>query len=142
MTHITFLYDAPDRLAAAAAWLRQAWSRRSKVLVHLSEREAALRLDRMLWTQPQLSFVPHCFIDDPLAAETPIVLSDRLDNVPIEDYLLHLADTLPAAFSRFSHLVEIVSLEERVRLPARERFRFYRERGYPIELVNFSEAFA
>lgn len=138
MTKITFLYDAPDRLEAAAAWLREAWRRREKVLVHVPDGEAAQRLDRLLWTQPQLSFVPHCFAEHCLAKETPILIAQRLADVPFDDCLLHLGDSLPGEFSRFTHLVEIVSQEETVRAAARERYRFYRERGYPIESIAYA----
>lgn len=137
MTEIVFIHDAPDRLAAAHVWLRQAWQRRERVLVHVPAPDAAERLDRLLWTQPQLSFVPHCAIDHPLAAETPILFTRGLEQLPHEDCLLNLSNDLPTVFSRFSRLVEIVSRDDAVRLPARERYRFYRERGYPIQLISF-----
>lgn len=138
MTSIRFLHGAPDRLAAAAEWLRQASGRRQPVLVFVPRREDAERLDRLLWTQPATAFVPHCRADSPLATETPIVLADDLTQ-PIQDRcLLNLADELPPGFSRFEELVEVVSMEDEVRLPARERFRFYRERGYALDAQDIS----
>lgn len=108
------------------------------MLVYVPDAEQAARLDRMLWTQPALSFVPHCRCDAPLAAETPILLTDRLDDPAQESCLLNLSDDLPPSFSRFEHLVEIVSTDDTDRLPARERFKFYRERGYAIESRDIS----
>ena len=108
------------------------------VLVYVPDAEDAARLDRILWTQPQLSFLPHCRADSPLAAETPILLTDHLDNPPQESCLMNLGNELPANFSRFEHLVEIVSTDDRDRLPARERFKFYRDRGYPIDSQDIS----
>lgn len=133
MTRISFLHGAADRAQAAAQWLQQAWSRRQQVLVYAPDAERAARLDRILWTQPQLSFVPHCRADDPLAGETPILFADRLDAPPQERCLLNFSDELPPGFSRFEELVEIVSTDDADRLPARERFKFYRERGYAID---------
>lgn len=138
MTRISFLHGAPERIQAAAQWLQQAWGKRQAVLVFVPDGEQAARLDRILWTQPQLSFVPHCFADAPLAGETPILLTDRLDNPAQESCLLNLSNELPSGFSRFEHLVEIVSTDDADRLPARERFRFYRDRGYPIENRDIS----
>jgi len=132
VTRISFLHGAADRIQAAAQWLHQAWSRREAVLVYVPDSAEAQRLDRMLWTQPQLSFLPHCRADSPLAAETPILLTEHLDSPPQENCLLNLANELPPSFSRFEHLVEIVSTADADRLPARERFKFYRERGYVI----------
>jgi DNA polymerase-3 subunit chi len=139
MTRISFLHGAPDRIQSAARWLQQAWSERCAVLVYVPDSEQASQLDRILWTQPALSFVPHCRADAPLAAETPILLTDRLDAPPQDICLLNLSNELPPTFSRFEHLVEIVSIDDADRLPARERFKFYRERGYAIENRDISE---
>jgi len=133
MTRISFLHGAADRIQSTALWLQQAWSRREAVLVFVPDSEQATRLDRVLWTQPALSFLPHCRVDSPLAGETPILLTDRLDDPPQDACLLNLSNDLPPTFARFEHLVEIVSTDDADRLPARERFKFYRERGYAID---------
>ncbi len=138
MTRIEFLHGAADRIQSATHWLQQAWAQRQQVLVYVPDAEQATRLDRTLWTQPALSFVPHCRIDSPLAAETPILLTDRLEDPPFEAHLLNLSDTLPPTFSRFEQLTEIVSTADVDRLPARERFKFYRERGYAIDSRDIS----
>jgi DNA polymerase-3 subunit chi len=142
MTRISFLHGAPDRIQSAAQWLQQAWSNRQAaqchILVYVPDAEQATRLDRMLWTQPALSFVPHCRTDSPLAGETPILLTDRLDEPAQESCLLNLSNELPPTFSRFEHLVEIVSIDDADRLPARERFKFYRDRGYAIDNRDIS----
>lgn len=133
MTRILFLSNAPDRLQAAAAWLVAAWSERKPVVVYAPERGAADRLDHLLWTHPSTGFLPHCRIESPLAAETPILLADHLDALPQDRCLLNLGNEVPPGFSRFEELVEIVSTADADRIPARERFKFYRERGYALE---------
>jgi DNA polymerase-3 subunit chi len=138
MTRISFLHGAADRIQTAAQWLHQAWARRQPVLVYVPDEAQAAQLDRVLWTQPQLSFLPHCRADSPLAAETPILLTDRLDEPPQDGCLLNLSNELPPTFSRFEQLVEIVSVADSDRLPARERFKFYRERGYAIDNRDIS----
>ena len=37
-------------------------------------------LDRLLWLDPPLSFLPHCRMDSPIAAETPIWIDDALEH--------------------------------------------------------------
>ncbi len=138
MTRIQFLHSAPDRLAAAAEWLRLAWQRRQPVLVYIPRADEADRLDRLLWTQPATGFVPHCSVGSSLATETPILFARNLDQVPHDGCLVNLGDELPPGFSRFEELVEIVSTADADRLPARERFRFYRERGYALDTRDIS----
>ena len=139
MTRIEFLHDAPDRLAAAAAWLRNASRKRRQVLVFTPEPHVTDQLDRALWAQPATGFIPHCRANSPLAAETPIILVESLAEIPRDDCLLNLSNELPTGFARFEEVVEIVSTSDADRLPARERFKFYRERGYEIKAQNIAE---
>jgi len=136
MTSILFLSNASNRLHAAAAWLAAAWQERKAVLVFAPERDVAERLDHLLWTQHATGFLPHCRADSPLAAETPILIADNLDRLPQDRCLLNLSNEVPPGFSRFEQLVEIVSIDDRDRVPARDRFRFYRERGYAMDTRN------
>ncbi|MNC95608.1 DNA polymerase III subunit chi [compost metagenome] len=46
--------------------------------------------------------------------------------------LINLRPQQPPYFGRYQRLIEIVSLDDGDRAGARERFRFYRDRGYEI----------
>lgn len=138
MTQITFLHGAHDRLQSVAAWLAQAFQAGQSVLTYVPATERSEQLDRLLWMHPATGFTPHCRAGDRLANETPIILASDLDNPPHDGCLLNLSDEIPPGFSRFQQLIEIVSADDRDRLPGRERFRFYRERGYPLETRDIS----
>jgi DNA polymerase-3 subunit chi len=138
MTNITFLHGTRDRLHAVAAWLGQASSEGRRVLVYAPTGGDREDLDRLLWTHPATGFTPHCMADNDLAAETPIVLASGVDHPMHDECLLNLSNEVPSGFSRFKELIEIVSVDDADRLPGRERFRFYRERGYPLETRDIS----
>lgn len=138
MTRVQFLHGAADRLAAVAEWLRRSQAERRPVLVYAPQTDVADQLDRLLWTQPAIGFVPHCRASSPLAAETPILLADQLEQLPQDHCLLNLSNEIPPGFSRFEELVEIVSTDDGDRLPARDRFKHYRERGYALESRDIS----
>jgi len=53
--------------------------------------------------------------------------------------LLNLRPECPQYFSRFRRLIEIVGVEDADRAGARERFRFYRDRGYEIRTHDLSK---
>lgn len=141
MTRICFYTNAADRLQAAAAWLAASWREHAPVRVFAPDAALAERLDRLLWTQSALAFLPHCTADSPLAEETPVVIASTLDPLSADHCLLNLSDEIPPGFSRFEELIEIISIDDRVRLPARERFRYYRERGYALENRNATDGF-
>lgn len=140
MTKISFIHGAPDRLQGAAGWLGAAWKQRRPVLVFVPQAPQAERMNQLLWTQPALGFVPHCPTDSPLAGETPILLTRQLDTLPQDKLLLNLSDEVPQGFSRFEELVEIVSTADDDRAHARDRARFYKERGYDVSFTPWEDS--
>ena len=133
MTRIEFLHDAPDKLVAACRLIGELYGQGLRIVVYAPDAQTAQRLDRSLWTQPAISFVPHCAADSPLAGETPVVIASSLDGAAGDAVLINLDGELPPGFARFERLIELVGADEADRLPARERYRFYRDRGYPLE---------
>ena len=86
-----------------------------------------------MWTLWDQAFVPHGVLgrDDP--ALNPILIGNGDGTSEENDVLVNLAPTVPEFFSRFARLVECVDHDHAVRAAGRERFRFYREHGYPLQ---------
>jgi DNA polymerase III subunit chi len=139
MTQIDFYTHVPDRLRTACVLSSKAFARGLKVTVFCADAGTAQRLDRMLWTTPAIGFVPHCAPHDPLATVTPVIVDYEGENLLNDNVLVNLRPERPAFFSRFQRLVEIVGLDEADRAQARERFRFYRDRGYEIRTHDLSK---
>ena len=155
MTRILFCHNATDRLQAAAAWLVQQYTEQHTeaiestdarhFVVYVPQPHMAQRLDQLLWTNPPTGFVPHCSLESPLADETPIVLTSTADSLdklknPAQRTLLNLADELQPAFLHFASLIEIVSREDSVRLPARERARHYLDQGHSVQYLDLQNS--
>ena len=138
MTEVFFYHGAADKIAAACALLRGAYAKKKPMLVFAPDKAVANSVDRMLWTQPALSFVPHCQADSPLATETPIIITDTLDNIPQDERLMNLGQVIPPGFSRFHSLIEVVGQEEVERSAARDRVKFYKDRGYEVRYFDLS----
>ncbi len=134
MTSISFYTHAPDKLAIARQLVAKAWGQKLNVLVYAPDEAVAAGIDRLLWTQPALSFIPHCRDSSPLAAATPVIIGSDADALPSADVLINLGDEPPPVFSRFERLMEIVTEDEHDVLRGRQRYRFYKDRGY--ELLN------
>ncbi len=133
-----FYHGASDRIAAACALLGGAYAKRKPILVYAREQEVASNLDRLLWTHSALSFVPHCRADSPLAAETPILITDQLDTIAQDERLMNLSREIPPGFSRFESLIEVVGQDEDDRSAARDRVKFYKDRGYDVRYFDLS----
>lgn len=132
MTTIDFYTHVEDPLGFAARLCAKAWATHGSVRVLTPDAQATESLDRLLWVAPATAFVPHCRMASPLAAETPVIIDHAPEHEGRCEVLVNLAATPPAFFARFARLAEIAPLDEAGAAAARERFRFYRERGYEL----------
>ncbi len=140
MTKIDFYYHFENKFQTACSLSAKAYARGMKVLAFCADAEASQKFSRMLWTAPALSFIPHCTADDKLAPVTPVIVDHAGANPIHDDVLINLRTERPPFFSRFQRLVEIVTLDEEDRELARDRFKFYRDRGYAIENHDLSKS--
>ncbi len=119
-----------DRWACKLA--AKAWRQGHRVYILAASETHARRLDDLLWTFRDTSFLPHALIAD--RSEDMRVLVGSGEEAPEEhEVMINLAHPVPSFFSRFERVLEVVPAQEEPRTLARERFRFYKERGYPLE---------
>ncbi|HEY0664200.1 MAG TPA: DNA polymerase III subunit chi, partial [Thiobacillaceae bacterium] len=89
------------------------------------------QLDALLWSHAPTTFIPHGRAPDPA---TPVTLNQGGDPGHHHGLLINLAAGAPDWFSRFERLAEFVHAENPLqREQMRDRYRFYRDRGYAIE---------
>lgn len=131
MTRIDFHTNVGDSIAYACRLLRKAYLAGQPVVV-LAEPARLRALDERLWTFSPLDFIPHCAVDSPHAADTPIVLTADLYQAPHHHVLLNLGAAVPMQFARFERLLEVVGNAPDELAAGRERYRFYRDRGYAL----------
>jgi DNA polymerase III subunit chi len=102
-----------------------------RVFVHAGSEGAAREVDELMWTFRDRSFLPHCLAaDDPA---TPIHVGSGAEPAPGFHLLINLADDVPDFVSRFERVAEVVDGGGEQKRLGRERFRFYKDRGYPLE---------
>jgi len=141
MTRIDFYTlasDSPgDRFLLTCRLVERIRAEGLRVLIHCPDPERARHLDRLLWTYRQDSFLPHGIVGQsspPLdLGLTPILISRDGSPESEDQVLVNLAPEVPAFFSRFERVCEPLDQEPSVRAAGRERFRFYRDRGYVLE---------
>jgi DNA polymerase III subunit chi len=136
MTTIDFYTHVDDALAVAAKLVAKAWAQHGNVRVLTPDAESTDALDRLLWLQPATGFLPHCRLRSPLAADTPIIVDHAVEHEGPAAVLINLTATPPPFFSRFERLAEIVPAADAPAQAGRERYRFYRERGYELRAHN------
>jgi DNA polymerase-3 subunit chi len=56
-----------------------------------------------------------------------------------DDFMINLKSDISPSFSRYLRLIEIVSNNEEDKKTARDRLKFYRDRGYETRLIDASK---
>lgn len=137
MTRIDFYVLGNDgaqaRRGLACKLVEKAYKLGHRVYVHTGSAEESARLDELLWTFRQGSFVPHGVHPEDNAQETPVLIGHDIAPEEIHDVLVNLTGEVPPFFSRFQRVAELVDGGEESRRSGRERFRFYRDRGYELQ---------
>ena len=128
---------AQSQLACRLA--EKAYSLKHKIYIHTNSQEETEHLDRFMWLYSAGSFLPHCPYGAKSMAETPIIIGH--DHAPEQDtdILINLSAQVPAFYSRFDRVVELVSGNETTRQQAREHYKHYRDRGYQVTTHNLSD---
>jgi len=129
--------DGDSREIFACRLIDKAWRLGHRVYLLVPDEPAAVELDDLLWTFSQGSFVPHAVYRQPADAEAhPVLIGNSEPPEACHDVLVSLAADVPPWFSRFTRVAEVVAADDEQKSRARDRFRYYRERGYPLETHN------
>ncbi|MCU7959249.1 MAG: DNA polymerase III subunit chi [gamma proteobacterium symbiont of Bathyaustriella thionipta] len=136
MTRIDFYIHKDDNNSPAYSTLcrliNKIWNQQLRGYIVTQNEAEAQHLDRLLWTFQENSFIPHGIVGQSNPQLTPILLGWRDDEEQQADVLINLAAEIPAIFSRYERVVEIIDQDSKRREAGRKRFRFYKDRGYPL----------
>jgi DNA polymerase-3 subunit chi len=128
--------DSDDaRLKLACKIVDKATQLDHHVFVHVASEDEARQLDELLWTFSQASFIPHRIVREALEAPPPEPVLIGVNQSPAPgrwEVLVNLAPEVPEFFSRYERVAEVVDANAERRAQSRERYRFYRDRGYKL----------
>ncbi len=146
MTRIDF-YILSDAFAAVTSHVLtacklcdKATASGKRVFVYVPDPSVADELDTALWTFRQGSFISHEKLSATApAAPLPAVLIGA-DEPPVtyDGVMINLGLDIPPFFSRFERVLEIVDANPAARTGSRERYKFYRDRGYELATHNLN----
>ncbi len=137
MTKVDF-YILENNLASAheqfvCRLTEKAWKQGHKVYIHTDDANQSSRIDELLWAFRAESFLPHSLDSTDDADRVNIHIGHSEEPLHHDDVLINMGHEVPLFFSRFKRVAEVIAGDEPAKQAGRERFRFYRDRGYPLE---------
>jgi DNA polymerase-3 subunit chi len=140
MTQVDF-YILEDNRPGAHALLtcrlsEKAYKQGHQVFINTNSGDQLKQLDDMLWTFSAGSFLPHGRYEENADSTHPVLLGHAVEPEGPSDVLVNLSNEVPVFFSRFNRVAELVGGDEAQRQSARERYRFYKDRGYTLNTHN------
>jgi DNA polymerase-3 subunit chi len=105
-----------------------------EVHIHTGDAASASVVDELLWEYPEQRFIPHVIVEDLAPAATgkvsaPVTVG-WAEPADVDGVLINLSNEVPGFFGRFDRVAEVIVRTTRDQ--GRERYRFYRDRGYPL----------
>jgi len=136
MTRIDFYVlndsQAHARQVLACKLAQKAMRSGYRVFLHTADPAQTKSMDDLLWTFSQKSFVPHTTVAEE-ASSVPVYIAHDDEPQDIHDVLINLHPDTPTCFSRFERMAELLDQAPETLKAGRERYRFYQDRGYPLQ---------
>ncbi len=137
MTKVDFyILSHGSREHTACKLAEKAYRLGHRVYVHTHSETEAKRLDDLMWTFRDGSFLPHEQYQPGKTTRSPILIGSAQAPETNSEVLINLAPEVPLFFSRFLRVAELVNSDETSKQQGRERFRFYKDRGYQLDTHN------
>ena len=108
----------------------KAWQNQHAIFLLCSNTEQVDRFDELLWTFSETSFIPHSPICD--GDGKVVILSSERKTLRNHEVLINLTTDVPEHAGKFIRVIESTGYNEAMREDARKKYKYYKDRGYPI----------
>jgi DNA polymerase-3 subunit chi len=140
MTKVDFYTGSEDKLRTACQLSHKAMQNGVRVVLSAPDEASTEALDKLLWQYPATAFIPHCRSDAEESGDMPVVLNSGSERFPHHDLLISLHNECVPFFSRFDRVIEIVGADAEDSRLGRERYKFYKDRGYELRHIDLAGA--
>lgn len=124
--------SAPEkRLEVAVRLADKAFQNGHRIFINSCNETQARQLDEMLWSFRPASFLPHGLHGQ--EHSDTLAIGWGQEPVNHHDLLINLQLEIPAFFSRFARVAEVVTQDEESLKALRASWKFYQSRGYQLE---------
>ena len=134
MTEIIFYTGIDDELTFLVKLSEKTLKMRRKACIATRDAVHSKAVSEYLWTHDPTKFIPHSVGPEELNNEHTALELRHDETSSHLDILINLTQKTPSQFSSFQRLVEIITKRKDSIEVGRQRFKWYRDRGYDIKV--------
>ena len=120
------------RHAFACRLAEKAYRLDNTVHIETATQVDAERIDELLWTFRDGSFVPHHLLGS-ANLDSPVTIGSATESTPGKDLLINLSTDIPPCAESFARVAELVSADADGKQQSRQRFVRYRDAGHELD---------
>lgn len=131
--HILPQDSLDERIRYTCRLVEKVFRLKHDIFIQVDDTEDAKLLDKRLWDFKPESFIPHGLHDvEEDGQQHPVEIGCGQHPGKHHQVLINLSSDIPAFFSRFDRVIEVVCQQTDILENTRKHYRFYQERGYPL----------
>ena len=134
MTEIIFYTGVCEELPFLVKLSEKTLKMRRKACIATRDAAHSKAVSKYLWTYDPTKFIPHSVDPEDLNNQRTSLELRYDDTSSHLDILINLTGKQPSQFSSFHRLVEIITKHKDSIDLGRQRFKWYRDRGYDIKV--------
>ena len=118
----------------------KAYLLQKRIYIKVNSDEEGRRLDEILWTFRDISFIPHCYSGISSGFDPMLLVNIAIDK-PGEldaEILFNLSHEVPSYFPEFSRIIEVVSEQKENKHQSRQKYKFYKAQNCQVTTHNIS----
>jgi len=136
VTNIQFIFNIKDKWSILNNLLLKNLQKKKQCLVYFENNEDMELLSTNLWRHSKTNFLPHK-INEACINEMICLSNDKIDWM--DATLINFSHSFINGFNRYIKLIELVTEDEKSRIGARERFKFYNDCGYKLSSYDSND---
>jgi DNA polymerase-3 subunit chi len=140
MTRISFYVlkgqQEEERQVFACRLAEKAYKQGNHIYIHTRDAEHSEQINKALWAFRAESFVPHQLNSEDNVEDCPVLIGHEGNPPRLMDLLINLNETQPLFFSQFERVAELINDDTNIKTAGRERYQFYKQRGYDLDTFH------
>lgn len=128
-----------ERLLYACRLIEKVFHKGEQIYVHTNDQAQANKMDQLLWSFRDTSFVPHTLVGNDRVEKVMIGYGGHQS--PLDTCIwVNLSEQMPLVNAKIKRIVEILPKEGPVTLAGRARYRTYQQQQFELNTHKIGDA--